>query len=79
MRSPLFSLLAGLLMATAAGAAGAESFDFPAGFTAREVPANGTTIHVRSAGSGPAVVLLHGYGESGDMWVPLAAALMKDH
>jgi pimeloyl-ACP methyl ester carboxylesterase len=78
MRAPfiaLLSLLAGLL----AGAAHAESFDFPAGFSAREVPANGTTIHVRTAGSGPSVVLLHGYGETGDMWIPLAAALMKDH
>jgi pimeloyl-ACP methyl ester carboxylesterase len=82
MRPPLIALLsvlAGLLVGTASGAARAESFDFPAGFATREVPANGTTIHVRSAGTGPAVVLLHGYGETGDMWIPLAAALMKDH
>ena len=79
MRLPLLALLAGLLIGTASGAARAGSFDFPASFTAREVPANGTTIHVRSAGAGPAVVLLHGYGETGDMWIPLAAALMKDH
>ena len=82
MRSPLIALLsvlAGLLAGTAAGAARAESFDFPAGFATRELPANGTTIHVRSAGSGPAVVLLHGYGETGDMWIPLAAVLVKDH
>jgi pimeloyl-ACP methyl ester carboxylesterase len=25
------------------------------------------------------VLLLHGYGETGDMWAPLAAALMRDH
>ena len=25
------------------------------------------------------MVLLHGYGETGDMWAPLAAALIKDH
>ena len=82
MRSPLIALLsvlAGLLAGTASGAARAESFDFPAGFATREVPANGTTIHVRSGGSGPAVVLLHGYGETGDMWIPLAAVLVKDH
>ena len=79
MRLPLLALLAGLLIGTASGAVRAESFDFPAGFTTREVPANGTTIHVRSAGTGPAVVLLHGYGETGDMWIPLATALMKDH
>ncbi len=28
---------------------------------------------------GPAVVLLHGYGETGDMWAPLAATLAGDH
>jgi pimeloyl-ACP methyl ester carboxylesterase len=79
MRLPLFALLAGLLVGASSGAARAESFDFPAAFTARDIPANGTTIHVRSAGTGPAVVLLHGYGETGDMWIPLAAVLAKDH
>ena len=52
---------------------------FPASFVERDVPANGTTIHVRIGGSGPAVVLLHGYGETGDMWAPLAAELARDH
>ncbi len=56
----------------------AGDFDFP-GFTVREVVGNGATIHVRSAGSGQAVVLLHGYGETGDMWVPLAVDLARDH
>ena len=79
MRLPFIALLAGLLIGTASTATRAGSFDFPAAFTARDVAANGTTIHVRSGGTGPAVVLLHGYGETGDMWVPLAAALAKDH
>lgn len=52
---------------------------FPAGFTERDVVTNGTTIHVRIGGRGPAVVLLHGYGETGDMWAPLAANLARDH
>ncbi len=30
-------------------------------------------------GKGPAVLLLHGYGETGDMWAPLATDLMRDH
>ena len=47
-------------------------FDFPAEFRTRDVATNGTSIHVRAGGAGPAVVLLHGYGETGDMWVPLA-------
>ena len=36
-------------------------------------------LHVRVGGSGPAVVLLHGFGDTGDMWAPLAAKLVKDH
>ncbi len=52
---------------------------FPASFTTQEIATNGTTIHVRVGGSGPAVVLLHGYGETGDMWAPMAADLMRDH
>ncbi|MGJ4948622.1 alpha/beta fold hydrolase [Bradyrhizobium sp. HKCCYLS20291] len=53
--------------------------NFPASFRTQEVPTNGTTIHVRVGGSGPAVVLLHGYGDTGDMWVPLAAKLAANH
>ena len=52
---------------------------FPAAFQTQEVSSNGTTIHVRVGGQGPTVVLLHGYGDTGDMWVPLAAALARDH
>ena len=32
-------------------------------------------VVVRTGGTGPAVVLLHGYGETGDMWAPLAVRL----
>jgi pimeloyl-ACP methyl ester carboxylesterase len=56
-----------------------EAFDFPAEFRTREITTNGTSIFVRSAGAGPAVVLLHGYGETGDMWAPMAADLVRDH
>jgi pimeloyl-ACP methyl ester carboxylesterase len=56
-----------------------SAFAFPAGFRTSDVATNGTTIHVRSGGAGPAVVLLHGYGETGDMWVPMAADLARDH
>jgi pimeloyl-ACP methyl ester carboxylesterase len=34
---------------------------------------------VRVGGKGPAVVLLHGFGDTGDMWAPLAAVLVKQH
>jgi pimeloyl-ACP methyl ester carboxylesterase len=52
---------------------------FPPGFKTSTIPANGARIFVRIGGQGPAVVLLHGYGETGDMWAPLAAALARDH
>jgi pimeloyl-ACP methyl ester carboxylesterase len=52
---------------------------YPASFGTMNVLANGTQIYVRVGGAGPAVVLLHGYGETGDMWAPLAAQLVRDH
>ncbi len=52
---------------------------FPAGFRTHDISTNGVTIHVRIGGQGPAAVLLHGYGETGDMWAPLASELVRDH
>lgn len=57
----------------------AQILPFPASVRSQEITANGATIHVRTGGRGPAVVLLHGYGESGDMWAPMAADLVRDH
>jgi len=68
-----------LISCLAAAPALAEPFTFPTGFRTQEIATNGATIHVRVGGKGPAVVLLHGYGETGDMWVPLAADLARDH
>ncbi len=58
---------------------GADMQPFPAGFRTQDIPTNGAIIHVRIGGQGPAAILLHGYGETGDMWVPLAAELTPDH
>jgi pimeloyl-ACP methyl ester carboxylesterase len=52
---------------------------FPAGFRTEAIQTEGATLHVRAGGQGPAVILLHGYGETGDMWAPLAAELAHDH
>jgi pimeloyl-ACP methyl ester carboxylesterase len=52
---------------------------FPAGFRIERIKAEGGTIYVRVGGKGPAVVMLHGFGDTGDMWAPLARALYKDH
>ncbi len=61
-------------------AARAAEPSMPAGFkTASVQTADGATIHVRSGGKGPAVVLIHGFGDTGDMWGPLAARLARNH
>src|SRR5471032_1514818 len=52
---------------------------FAASFHTQMVATNGTSLYVRVGGSGPAIVLLHGFGDSGDMWVPLAAILVRHH
>ena len=57
----------------------AEVKPFSANFKARDMAVTGGTLHVRVGGSGPAVLLLHGFGDTGDMWQPLAEILVKDH
>src|SRR6476661_2475241 len=56
-----------------------SAFEFSPEFAVKHVTVDGATIYVRYGGSGPAVILLHGYGETGDMWVPMAADLARDH
>jgi pimeloyl-ACP methyl ester carboxylesterase len=55
-----------------------QPFEFPPEFRTQDLTTNGTTIYVRTGGSGPAVLLLHGYGETGDMWAPMAIDLVRD-
>jgi pimeloyl-ACP methyl ester carboxylesterase len=54
--------------------------ELPASFKEQLVhsPA-GADIFVRSAGAGPAVVLIHGYAETSDSWAPLATELVKNY
>jgi pimeloyl-ACP methyl ester carboxylesterase len=52
---------------------------FPASFKTQTVKTNGTELYVRVGGQGPAVVLLHGFGDTGDMWAPIAAKLVANH
>ena len=55
-------------------------FTYPAGFQEKTITTpGGADIFVRVGGTGPAVILLHGFGDTGDMWVPLARELAKDH
>ena len=69
------NLLVAFLIATPAFAVE----PFPSGFHTQEINTNGTTLHVRIGGQGAAVVMLHGFGDTGDMWAPAAAALVKTH
>jgi pimeloyl-ACP methyl ester carboxylesterase len=76
----MFRILLGTLGALAVVLpAAAQVQPFPAGFRDQEIGLSGVTLHVRVGGQGPAVMLLHGYGETGDMWAPLAAELSRDH
>ena len=58
---------------------GADVKPFPADFRTQEIKNDDATLHVRIGGQGPAVVLIHGFGDTGDMWAPIAAELAHDH
>jgi len=69
--SPLITLL--FLGATIAASAFAA--DFGPGFKTQSAAVDGGTVNVTVGGSGPPVVLIHGYAESSRMWKPLARVL----
>jgi hypothetical protein len=77
----MFSVLVWTLAALAlAWPAAAQVKPFPGDFRTQEITTDdGATIHLRAGGQGPAVVLLHGFGDTGDMWAPLTAELARDH
>jgi pimeloyl-ACP methyl ester carboxylesterase len=77
----MFSVLVGALVALALSwPAAAQVKPFPGDFRTQEITTDdGATIHLRAGGHGPAVMLLHGFGDTGDMWAPLAAELARDH
>lgn len=73
------ALLIASLLVTVSFPATAEITPFPSSFRTQDIAVDGAKIHVRVGGKGPAVVLLHGFGDTGDMWAPLATDLAKDH
>jgi pimeloyl-ACP methyl ester carboxylesterase len=76
----MFKFVAGALGVLAfALPAAAEVQNFPSSFHTQDIQTKDATIHVRVGGHGPTVVLLHGFGDTGDMWVPLADELVRDH
>ena len=52
---------------------------FSSRFKASLIEVGSAAQYVRTGGSGPAVLLLHGFGDTGDMWQPLAEILVADH
>src|SRR4029450_1243188 len=76
---PVRIVLGPIAVLTLVLSASAEVRPFPRDFHTQEIKTDGATIHVRVGGTGPAVVLLHGFGDTGDMWAPGAQALIKAH
>src|SRR3984957_8212111 len=52
---------------------------WPSAFHGQHKAVSGGTQYVRLGGDGPAVLLLHGFGDTGDMWLRLAEILLKSH
>ena len=75
----LRSVTSAALAVILGGAASAAVVPYPSVFHMQSIATNGTHLYVRVGGQGPAVVLLHGFGDTGDMWAPLAAVLVKTH
>ena len=69
------SMFALCSLALMVGAAPLYAADFGPGFKTQSVAVDGGTISVTVGGSGPPVVLIHGYAETSRMWKPLAKVL----
>ena len=79
MRNAIFAAIAALALGLVRAPVRADIVPLPAAFKMQDIATNGAVIHVRIGGKGPAVVLLHGYADTGDMWGALAADLAPDH
>src|SRR3569833_1664632 len=72
-----FFLLLSAFLLVASPAWAVEAF--PPVFKTQTIKTNGTELYVRVGGKGPAVVLVHGFGDTGDIWAPIAARLVTNH
>ena len=75
----MFKYITAILAVALAAPSLAAIQPFPDSFHDETLQTNGTSLYVRVGGQGPAVVLLHGFADTGDMWAPLARVLVKDH
>ncbi len=76
VRNSIASVLFRLFVLGMLSAAGlVRAADFGSGFKTQAVAVDGGTVSVTVGGSGPPVVLIHGYAETSRMWKPLAIVL----
>jgi pimeloyl-ACP methyl ester carboxylesterase len=69
-----------ILALAAAGAQAAAPIDVKVeGFTDKYAQVNGVRLHYKVGGQGTPVVLMHGYGQTGHMWIPAMRELVKNH
>ncbi|SHM43193.1 Pimeloyl-ACP methyl ester carboxylesterase [Duganella sacchari] len=73
-------IAASALSLSALGAHAAAPIDVKVdGFTDKYAQVNGVRLHYKVGGQGTPVVLLHGYGQTGHMWIPAMRELVKNH
>jgi len=77
----LYRIATGALLALAASSAlAAAPIDTKVdGFADKYAQVNGVKLHYKIGGHGSPVVLLHGYTQTGHMWVPAMQQLVKNH
>jgi haloacetate dehalogenase len=72
-------MTAAVAVSTLGGARGlaGQTRDLLAGFQTRRIPTSGATIHVRTAGSGPPLLLLYGFPQTNVIWHKIAPELAE--
>src|SRR5260370_4777556 len=77
---PMIRRFLALTLFTSAAVLSQAQPSLPSSFQAKTIHSpEGADIVVRWGGSGPVVILIHGYAENSDSSAPLPADLMKDH
>src|ERR671922_287831 len=71
------NFLKAALATSLAGKVQQPSTSFFPGFETRRITTSGATIHTRHGGSGPPLLLLHGYPQTHVEWHKIAAELAR--
>jgi pimeloyl-ACP methyl ester carboxylesterase len=77
-KATVASVVSGVLMLGYSSLVGATSPASP-GFSDRFADVNGTRLHYLIGGKGSPVVLLHGYAQTGHMWLRILPRLVERH